>query len=257
MNTVTLPSRAGSTARALWLETETECARLLRMPESLVPTIAFPAFFYTLFGLVFDMGASNSAATYYLAMMGSIGVIGTGLMGTAIGTASERSGGWLDMRRVMSLPRSGWVVAKLVANLFAGLLALLPLFFLAAVFGEVRLNQGQWIGLALTLLIGGLPFCAIGLMIGSSMGERAAIAIANLIFLPMLFFSGLMIPLAFFPDWLQGIAPLLPAWHLGELALMQTRGDSAGQLVHWLVLLAWAGLASGLSAWLLRRSRQQ
>lgn len=236
------------TLQALSTEARVECSRNLRMVEAVVPTVLFPTFFYVCFALIFQFGGPDASGSgYFLASMGSVGVIATGLMNTAIGTASERSAGWLTQRRVLALPASGWVMAKFAANLLFGLLALIPLFAIAAVFGEVRLATTDWLALAAVLLAGGLPFCALGLAIGSHMGERAAIAVANLVFLPMLFFSGLMLPVSLFPDWLAPIATLLPAHHLGALAWNVAGVEEGAVWSHWLTLALWGLLGAALT----------
>jgi ABC-2 type transport system permease protein len=79
--------------------------------------------------------------------------------------------------------------------------------------------------------------CALGLIIGSRANASAAPAFVNLIYLPMSFLSGLWMPLSMLPHFLQQIAPLWPAWHLGQLALtasaQPTMGNVAGHLL-WL-----------------------
>ena len=64
-----------------------------------------------------------------------------------------------------------------------------------------------------------LPFCAIGLFIGTTVNGQAAPAVINLIYLPMSFLSGLWMPLSMLPAAVHDIAPLWPAYHLGQLAL--------------------------------------
>lgn len=244
--------------RTLSTESRVECARNLRMVEAVIPTVLFPSFFYACFALIFQFGGPQASGSgYFLASMGAVGVIATGLMNTAIGTASERSAGWLTQRRILALPGTGWVVAKFSANLLFGLMALLPLFTLAAVFGEVRLPTSEWLALAGVLLVGGLPFCALGLAIGSNMGERPAIAVANLVFLPMLFFSGLMLPVSLFPDWLQPIAPLFPAHHLGALAWNVTGVEDSAMWPHWLTLAGWALLGAVVTLFGLARHQRR
>jgi ABC-2 type transport system permease protein len=43
--------------------------------------------------------------------------------------------------------------------------------------------------------------------------------VINLVYLPMSFLSGLWMPLAVLPAAVRDIAPLWPAYHLGQLAL--------------------------------------
>ena len=54
---------------------------------------------------------------------------------------------------------------------------------------------GVWLSVALRLLAGSLPFIALGFLIGFRYGPNAAPAVANLIYLPMSFASGLFMPL--------------------------------------------------------------
>jgi len=70
-----------------------------------------------------------------------------------------------------------------------------------------------------TLVIGALPFCALGLAIGYVAGPNSAPAIVNVIYLPMSFASGLWIPIEYLPKFLQKIAPMLPPYHFAQLAL--------------------------------------
>jgi ABC-2 type transport system permease protein len=79
--------------------------------------------------------------------------------------------------------------------------------------------------------------CALGLMIGARANAAAAPAFVNLIYLPMSFLSGLWMPLSVLPHFLSQIAPLWPAWHLGQLALMsvgQVPAIGIGSHLAWL-----------------------
>ncbi len=51
------------------------------------------------------------------------------------------------------------------------------------------------------------------------MKGQAAVAVVNLVYLPMSVLSGLWMPLFVFPPMLQKLAALWPAWHLGQMAL--------------------------------------
>ncbi len=229
--------------RGLYTEARVECRRDLRMPDTLIATLSFPAFFYAVFALMFDFGGDEfDGATYLLATLGAVGVIAPAMLGCATVLANERRSGWLELRQALPLPAGGWLLAKLTSTLMLALLALVPLILLATVFAGVRLPLTDWFGLVSTLLAGLVPFAILGLAIGRYGTERGAGALANLIFLPMIFFSGLMIPVAMFPEPVKQLAIWLPAFHLGELALHQMgmrEGSTAG---HWLALATWSGI---------------
>jgi ABC-2 type transport system permease protein len=81
--------------------------------------------------------------------------------------------------------------------------------------GHLTMSGSQIAALAAVLIVGCLPFCAIGLFVGSHVPANAAPAVANLVFLPMMWLSGLFIPL---PSFLQPWAAIWPAFHLQQIA---------------------------------------
>ena len=100
-----------SPARTYALEAKYEFLKVLRMPGYAIPSIAFPAMFYLLFGVIFgrqNVGAV-SMSTYLIATYGAFGVIGASLFGFGVGVAIERGQGWLLLKRAIGelhvLPR--------------------------------------------------------------------------------------------------------------------------------------------------------
>ncbi|MGH8115685.1 MAG: ABC transporter permease, partial [Rhodanobacteraceae bacterium] len=104
----------------------------------------------------------------------------------------------------------------------------------------VRMPTADWVALLVTCVLGVLPFCAIGLFIGTLVGGQGAPAVANLIYLPMSFLSGLWLPIFLLPGFLQRIAPFWPAYHLGQIALAVIGQRHLGSFgVHAAVLAAY------------------
>jgi ABC-2 type transport system permease protein len=66
------------------------------------------------------------------------------------------------------------------------------------------------------MIVGSVPFSAVGLFIGAYTSGSAAPAYANVLFLPMLWLSGLFIPL---PKFLEPWAVIWPAFHVNQVAL--------------------------------------
>src|SRR5205807_10565466 len=82
------------------------------------------------------------------------------------------------------------------------------------------------------------PMLGLCLSIGYGYGVNAAPAVANLIYLPMSFASGIFIPLANMPSFLQKIAPYLPTYHYAQFVqhgLARTTDESLTTAVLWLV----------------------
>ncbi|MBA8884041.1 ABC transporter permease [Dokdonella fugitiva] len=225
------------------LEARNEFLRLLRAPSFALPTLLFPPMFYLLFAVLFERRGGFEANLYLLATYGVFGVMSPGLFGFGVTVALDRERGWLALKRALPMPPGAYLASKLaMAMLFATIIFAI-LAVLAMVLGGVRLPAGAWLSLYATELFGVLPFCALGLWLGTVASGQAAPAIANLLYLPMSFLSGLWMPLTVLPAFVAKIAPLWPAWHLGRLALAAV-GQAPGEaLLPHVAALAAFGLA--------------
>jgi len=142
-----------------------------------------------------------------------------------------------------------------MAMLFA-LIIYVVLALMAFALGGVRLGAGQWLLLGAISVIGVLPFCALGLMIGSRANASGAPALVNLIYLPMAFLSGLWMPLSMLPAFIGQIAPVWPAYHLSQLALATIgHGDGSALLPHLLCLLGFTAVCFVIARRWLARSQ--
>lgn len=207
-------------ARIYLLEAWFELLKLLRTPMFAVPTLLFPLSFYVFFGLVLPGQWSGlEKSTYLLATYGVFGVIGPALFGFGVGLAMERENGLLELKRVSPMPTGAYFAAKIAMSLVFAASVVVLLTLAAVGFGDVRIAPTQWLLLLAVLLLGTLPFCAMGLWIGTLVKGQAAVAIVNLVYLPMSMLSGLWVPLMVFPELLQKLAVVWPAWHLGQMAL--------------------------------------
>jgi ABC-2 type transport system permease protein len=250
MNTLVSPAPRVSLLRCYALEARNEFLRLLRAPSFVLPTLLFPPMFYVLFAVLFGNRSGFQANVYLLATYGVFGVMSPGLFGLGVTVAVDRERGWLTLKRALPMPPGAYIVSKLAMALLFAAIIFSILAVLSMTLGGVRLPASAWSSLLVVELLGVLPFCAIGLYIGSLVGGSAAPAIANLIYLPMSFLSGLWMPLAVLPAFVANLAPLWPAWHLGRLALAAV-GQAPGEalLPHALAL----ALVTVLFALLARR----
>jgi ABC-2 type transport system permease protein len=243
-------------ARITLAETRAELTKLTRLPAYVLPTLAFPLVFYVFFGIA--MGSSRgiggtTVATYLLASYGAFGVVGCALFGFGVSVAMERGQGWLLVKRASPMPPVAYIVAKMLTSLTFAAAVVVLLCAVGAAFGGVRLSPLTWIELLGVLVLGAIPFCALGLAIGSLVGPNSAPAIVNVVYLPMSFLSGLWIPIEGLPPAVAHIAPFLPTYHLGQLALGTLDGGHGSAAVHVLVLAVWALGGAAAAAYGLRR----
>lgn len=209
-----------SLSRIYALEAWSEFLRQWRTPAFVLPSLCFPVVFYVLFALVLPgQWGSYQKATYLLATYAVFGIMGPALFGFGVGLALERENGLLELKRVSPMPIGAYFFSKISMALVFSCLIVLLLTLAGVVFGPVEIELLVWLRLLGVLLLGTLPFCAMGLFIGTLVRGQAAVAIVNLVYLPMSVLSGLWMPLFVFPKFLQQLAVIWPSWHLSQLAL--------------------------------------
>jgi ABC-2 type transport system permease protein len=98
-----------------------------------------------------------------------------------------------------------------------------------------------------------LPFCALGLFVGTLLKGQGAPGLLNMIYLPMSFLSGLWFPLTMMPAFLRQVAPVWPSYHLNALALSAVGFDAGARLPHVLALAGFTAAFLALAARRLRR----
>ena len=236
MNAMT--QSAPSPLRSYLLEARCEFLRLARTPSFAVPTLVFPPMFYLLFGVLLNGGHGRGphAATWLLATYGVFGVMAPGLFGFGVSVALDRERGFLALKRALPVPTGALLLAKMaMAMVFAAIISLI-LGTLGATLGHVVLSPLQWLSLFAIDVLGVLPFCAIGLYIGTAVSGQGAPAIINLLYLPMAFLAGLWMPLSMLPPLFSVLAPAWPAWHLAQLALSVVGIGGGHVATHALVL---------------------
>jgi ABC-2 type transport system permease protein len=233
-----------SLVRIYWLEALSEARKAVRLPGFVVPAFGFPIMFYLLFGVAMRYGPLGgvSIAEYLLATYGVFGVMNVSLFAFGVGVAGERGQGWLLLKRATPMPPLALFAGKLaMALLFsAGFVTMLLVVGLGP--GHVRAPAATLAELAAVLVLGALPFAAVGLAIGYWAGPTSAPMWCNLLSLPMSFASGLWIPYPLLPAFVRQTAHGLPAYHYAQLALKVigagNQEPAAASLVYLVVFTA-------------------
>jgi ABC-2 type transport system permease protein len=233
------------------LETKYEFFKLLRTPHYSVPVLAFPVMFYLLFGLSFSGRSKGGvgAAEYLLASYSIFGVVTAALFAFGAGVATERALGWLVLKRATPMPVTAYLAAKVASAMLFGTVILIMMAFCAVVLGGVHLPLSVWLKLLLVVTLGSIPFCMAGLLVAFIVPPTGAPGIMNLINLPLAFAGGLWMPVEMLPKMFQAIAPVIPQYHLGQLALSAVgAAPASGTLWHVFALIV-TSLAFGAASW--------
>ena len=249
-HTAAAPSLTGIYSREAWAEIK----KSWRQPQFVLPSIALPIAFYSLFGIALARDGADSG-TYLLATYGVFASIGTALFGFGVGVAAEREAGLIELKRVTPMPIGAYLFAKIAAALTVVAATLAGLYALAVLGADVNLEAGQWLRLAGLHLVSATPFAVLGLGIGLVMRSGAAVAVANLLFLGFSTLGGLWFPIASLPAWIGLVAWALPSYHLGEIALALVGVARPHEMLAHIAVLAVLTCAAALfAAWAWRRS---
>ena len=237
---------------SLWriylVEAKYECLRMLRAPGFSIPFLGLPVLLYLLFGvLIFGNAARSdpSVGKFLFGAFAVVGVAGVGMFGFGVGLAIEREQGYLRFKRALPMPPAAHLVAKVAMAMLFALLIVITMTAAAVPFGHLALTAGELFRFAAVCVLGSVAFCAAGLCIGARVSARAAPAVVNLVYLPMLHLGGLFYPL---PAFLAAAAPIWPVYHLHQLALAALGAPHRGESAIHVAILAAEALVFGLLA---------
>ena len=158
----------------------------------------------------------------------------------------------LILKRLSATPLPRWTLVG--SNIVVRLAIAAAQTALIIGIGMVMLGvqvAGNWPAIIGFVVLGALSFTAIGYVIASfAKTEEAANGMTQIVQLPMMFLSGIFFPLEVMPEWLRGVATVMPLTYLGD-ALRQTMvgGTPFAPLgVDALVLVGWLAVSLGISA---------
>jgi ABC-2 type transport system permease protein len=158
------------------------------------------------------------------------------------------------LMRATPLPPIVYLLAKCITAMAFAALTLVVLFPFAYIAGGVRLEADQWVTLFTRLLLGSIPFIGLGFAVGYLSGPNSAVAVINLIYLPMAFASGLFFPKQLLPEIVQQISPYLPLYRFGQLGWDAVGAPTSENVTtDWLYLIGYGVAFFAIAAWAYRR----
>src|SRR3546814_665814 len=148
----------------------------------------------------------------------------------------------------MPRPPAACLLGKLLMAVIVAAMVGALLLAMALLVAGVALTPGQAAVLLLTDALGVVPFCALGLLVGTFIRGQAAPGLLQLVYLPMAFLSGLWFPLHVMPPFLRTLAPIWPSYHLNALSLAAVGMDQGDARLPHVLVLAGVALACLLLA---------
>ena len=240
----------GRMLRAYLTEARYETIRMLRTPAFAFPFLILPVALYLLFAVVLfadGLRADPKAAMGLFLGLCVFGMMGPGMFGFGAGLAVERDQGLLKLKRALPMPPAAYLMAKMFMAALFNALVMATMIPTALTVGHLKLTGGQILSLAAIDVLAALPFCAIGLCVGVLSKGTSGAAFTNLVYLPMMYLSGLFFPLSKF---MQKMAMVWPAYHVNQLGYSVAGLPSQGDpLTHVAVLAGVTLLLTAFAGW--------
>lgn len=232
-------------SRSLLPELQLTLRILFRQPGFWVPTVLFPAMLYSFFGA--NMAAAGPMGAYAMASFAVYAVVGVGFYQFGVTVAQDRENPFTVWQRTLPGNAAAPWVARIIASLIFVIVAVALVWIAARLIADITLSFTAYARLAAACALASIPATLMGTALGSVASSRAAVPLANLIFLPMSYLGGLWVPPIALPSAIAALSVWTPTRAMGEIAWAAMDGRDL-PMRYMLVLAGWA-LAAGLITW--------
>lgn len=232
----------GSWSRRVAAQTGFDLRIALRNGENLLLTVVIPVGLLILL-LTTPLGDDRSNAEVLVVAI-TVAVLGTAFTSQAITTGFDRRYGVLRMLGLSPLGSSGLLAARVAVSccIIAGQVVLLTV--VAGLLGGVGFAEPwSWLLLVAGVILGVWTFTGWALFLAGTLRAEATLAVANAVFLLLLFGGGLAIDRANMPS--PAAVGLLPSAAL--LDALNAAADGSPALSAWAVLAVWGLVGTALA----------
>jgi ABC-2 type transport system permease protein len=234
-----------------------ELLRLFRNKRFFFFTLLLPLILFYIIG-----GSNREAAIagtdvkfglYYMVGMAGYGAMSAG-MGGGFRIATERSVGWNRQLRLTPLAVSTYFRAKVLTSYVMALISVAALYLAGLSIGIRIDSASRWLDMTGLILVGLLPFVAIGIFLGhlltvDSMGP--AIGGAGTL---LALVGGIWFPLQ--SGILKDVGEYFPSYWIAQASHVGIGGNAWGTR-GWATVVAWTAVFVALSAWAYQRDTEK
>lgn len=217
--------------------TRASVLQLVRIPAYAVPTLLFPSFFFLLFGA----HAVGDDPVWITSGFAATAVLGVAFFQFGVGLAIERSSPWERYVRTLPVGASTRLAAQVLAAVVFAIASASAVVALAGIVTADPLPAARYAAFLVALLAGALPFALLGIAIGYLVSPRAAVPVANLVYLPLAVAGSLWSSPADLPESLDRVSRVVPTRTWTEVVARSAAGElpplrNVGILAAWSVL---------------------
>lgn len=222
----------------------------LRNPAWVIIGAIQPVLYLLLFGplltpLVDQFGVQNAYTFFVPGLLVQLGIFGAFFAGFSL--IGEWREGVIEAERVTPASRTALLVGRLGRDMLQLLVQALILVVLGYVMGMHASLLGMVFGVALTLLIGGACAAASNALALTTKSEDVMAPVINMVMMPVLLLSGILLPMTIGPDWLVRVSDFMPIRHVVDAVRGSFLGDFGLGTMMWGTL--WTLVLFGLALW--------
>jgi ABC-2 type transport system permease protein len=233
--------------------TRFELLRTLRNKRFFMLSIGLPLGIYLLVaganrGVTNLGGTGLSAPLYFMVGLASFGAIAASLS-SGVRISADRAAGWTRQLRLTPLPAGAYLRSKVISSYLLALVTI-GLLYAAGVLLGVRLPPEAWLRMTLLLIVGLVPFAALGIVLGHALSVDAVGPAMGGATSVLAFLGGAWFPIG--DGVLADIARWMPSYWLVQ-ASRAALGGGSWALQGWLVVAAWSVVLAALAGYAYRR----
>jgi ABC-2 type transport system permease protein len=222
----------------------------LRNPAWVIIGLMQPILYLLLFGpllkpLIGQFGAANAYTFFVPGMLVQLGLFGAFFAGFSL--IGEWREGVIEAERVTPASRTALLVGRLARDILQLLVQAVILVGLGYVLGMDASVGGMVLGVMLTVLIGGSCAAASNALALATKSEDVMAPVINVVMMPVLLLSGILLPMTIGPDWLERASDFMPTRWIVDATRSMFGGDFGGSEIYWGA--TWAFVLFGLALW--------
>jgi ABC-2 type transport system permease protein len=237
--------------------TRFELARTFRNKRLLVFSLGFPLILYFVIAAPnrneHDLASTGiSLPLYYMVGLVSFGTM-MALISSGARIAAERTDGWTRQLRITPLSTRAYFRAKVLTG-YAVACSTIVLLYAAGLSLGVSLAAGRWLEMTGMILVGLMPFAALGVLLGHLLTADTIGPATGGIVSVLALVSGTWFPVQH--GFLHDVGQFLPSYWLTRASHVSLGGHGWSGL-GWAVVAAWTVALVALARWAYRRDTQR
>jgi len=208
----------------------------LRNPAWVIIGMLQPVLYLFLFGpllkpLADQFGADNAYTFFVPGLLVQLGIFGAFFAGFSL--IAEWRDGVIEAERVTPASRTALLVGRLMRDVSQLFVQALILVGLGYVLGMRASWRGVVLGVGLTLLLGAACAAASNALALSTKSEDVMAPVINMVMMPVLLLSGILLPMTLGPAWLIRASDFMPTRWVVDAVRGSVDGTFASSAMLW------------------------